>query len=210
MTKATAQAINAIFATYDAGSRTKAMRKLANEKSIEHCVSIGFMNDAQFEAFEKHSKLSTGKVAMMQIAKAIDFIATGDPASIDKATAAFVTICLLTESGSKKPQTFEDARFTLSAKGTENSRPLDGINSARLRKVIGSISNMSTVSAQTSRTVGVNGSLGIMGATKKVSAHEFIIEPNSRENPFLLAYGRALSKLPEGVLVAKLTGEEQE
>lgn len=205
--KATAQAISAIFNTYDAGSRTKAMRKLASEKSIEHCVSIGFMNDAQFEAFEKHSKLATGKVAMMQIAKAIDFIATGDPSSIDKATAALVTVCILNESGTK-PQTFENARFTLSAKGTENSQPLQGVNSQRLRKVIGAISNMGTVSAQTSRTVGVNGTLGIMGATKKVSAHEFAVLPGSRENPFLLAYARALSKLPEGVLVAKFAGDE--
>jgi hypothetical protein len=207
MTKVSTQAIAAIFNSYDAGSRTKAMRKLASEKSIEHCVSIGFINDAQFEAFERHSKLASGKVAMMQIAKAIDFIATGDPKSIDKATAALITVCILNEAGTK-PQTFENARFTLSAKGTENSQPLQGVNSARLRKCIGSISNMSTVSAQTSRTVGVNGSLGIMGATSKTSAHEFTVNAGSRENPFLLAYARALSKLPEGVLVAKFTGDE--
>ena len=207
--KATTQAIAAIFNAYDAGTRTKAMRKLASEKNIDHCVSIGFMNDAQFDAFEKHSKLSTGKVAMMQVAKAIDFIATGDPSSIDTATAALLTVCILNESGTK-PQTFENARFTLSAKGTENSRPLDGVNGAKLRKVIGSISNMSTVSAQTSRTVGVNGSLGIMGLTSKVSKHEFAVLPGVRENPFALAYARALSKLPEGVLVAKFAGNDSE
>lgn len=206
--KVTAQNVRALFASYDAGTRTPAMRKLASERSVEHCVSIGFINDAQFDALQAHSKLPSGKVAMMQVAKAIDFIATGDPRSIDKATAAFVTICLLLEQGSAKAQTFENARFTLSAKGSENSRPIDGIKAQSLRKAIGSISNMSTVSAQTSRTVGVNGSMGIMGATKKVGAHEFTIHAESRNNPFLLAYGRALSKLPEGVLIAKFAGEE--
>lgn len=209
MTKATAQQIVAIYATYDAGTRTAAMRKLADVKSVEHCVNIGFINDVQFEKFERHSKLPSGKVAMMQTAKAIDFIATGDPKSIDKATAALVTVCILNDKGTKA-QTFENARFTLSAKGTENSKPLDGVNSARLRKVIGSISNMSTVSAQVSRTVGVNGTLGIMQATRKVGAHEFEVLPGSHENPFLVAYAKALSKLPEGVLVAKFAGSEAE
>lgn len=209
MTKVTAQAITAIFSGYDAGTRTKAMRKLATEKNVEHCVSIGFMNDVQFDAFAKHSKLATGKVAMMQIAKAIDFVATGDPSSIDTATAALITVCLLNEAGTKA-QTFENARFTLSAKGTENSRPLDGVSAAKLRKVVGSISNMSTVSAQTSRTVGVNGSLGIVGATSKVSKHEFTVLPGATENPFLLAYARALSKLPEGVLLAKFAEKNDE
>lgn len=208
MTTFTAQNVLALFTSYDAGTRTNAMRKLATEKSVEHCMTIGFINEAQFDALSAHSKLTSGKVAMMQVAKAIDFIATGDVRSVDKATAAFATICLLLESGSAKPQTFENARFTLSAKGTENSRPIDGIKAQSLRKAIGSISNVSTVSAQTSRTVGVNGSMGIMGATKKVSAHEFTIHPEARSNPFLLAYGRALSKLPEGVLVAKFLGEE--
>lgn len=202
------QNLFAMFANYDAGTRTKTLRKLATMKSIEHCVELGFMNEEQFSALERHSKLPSGKVAMMQIAKAIDFIASGDPASIDKATAAFVTICLLLDSGTAKPQTFENARFTLSFKGNENSRPIDGIKATSLRKAIGSISNVGTVSAQTSRTVGINGTMGIMQATKKVSAHEFTVAQGSRENPFLLAYGRALSKLPEGVLIAKFAGEE--
>lgn len=208
--KATTQNIVSTFINYDAGSRTKTIKKLVTEKSVEHCLSLGFINDMQYDALLAHSKLPSGKVAMVQIAKAIDFIASGDVSSIDKATAAFVTICLLLESGTAKPQTFENARFTLSAKGNENSRPIDGIKAQSLRKAIGSISNLSTVSAQTSRTVGVNGSMGIMGATKKVSKHEFMIHPESRTNPFLLAYGRALSKLPEGVLIAKFTGEENE
>lgn len=206
--KATAQQIVTLFANYDAGTRSKAIKKLVTERSAEQCLSVGFMTDGQWDALVAHSKLPSGKVAMMQIAKAIDFIATGDAGSIDKATAAFVTICLLLDQGSAKPQTFENARFTLSAKGNENSRPIDGIKAQSLRKAIGSISNTSTCSAQTSRTVGKNGSMGIMGATKKVSKHEFTVNAESRTNPFLLAYGRALSKLPEGVLIAKFAGEE--
>lgn len=208
MTKFNAEMIVSLFANYDAGTRTKALRTNAALKSVEHCVSLGFINETQFDALSKHAALPTGKVAMLQIAKAIDFIATGDVRSIDKATAAFVTIALLLDSGTDKPQTFENARFTLSAKGSENSRPIDGIKAQSLRKAIGAISNVGTVSAQTSRTVGVNGTMGIMQATRKVSAHEFTVNADARNNPFLLAYGRALSKLPEGVLVAKFMGDE--
>jgi hypothetical protein len=209
MTKVTAQAIFATFNGFDAGTRTKAMREKASLKSIEQCVSIGFMNEATFDKFIATSKLTKGgKVPMLQIAKAIDLIATGDASSIDKATAALVTVCILNDKGTKA-QKFEDARFTLSAKGGENSRVLEGVSGAKLRKVVGSISNMSTVSAQVSRTVGVNGTLGIVGATVKTSAHEFTVNPGSHDNPFLVAYARALSKLPEGVLVAAMGGNEE-
>ena len=206
-----AQEMLSLFTNVSCGEADKkTIIKNATLRNIEYCESIGFMSDAQKEFFKRNIEILPQK-AVKALALAIDFIATGDPKSIEKVTAAFTTICLLLDAGTKKPQTFENARFTLSAKGNENSRPLDGIRAQSLRKAIGSISNMSTVSAQTSRTVGVNGLMGCMGATSKVSAHEFTIHAGSDSNPFLLAYGKALSKLPEGVLIARMQeGKDKE
>lgn len=208
VSKVTAQALKTVFHGYDAGTRTKALRKFASEKTLETAVIANFMSDAQFDALQKHASLPTGKVAMMQIAKAADFIASGDVGSIDKAVAAFCVISYLVEHTDSN--TFENARFTLSAKGNDNSRPINGINASGLRKSIGAIRNVSTVSAQTSRCVGKNGILGIMGATVKDSAHTFKVNPGSKVNPFVLAYCKALSKLPEGTLVAALNGADEE
>lgn len=202
MSKVSAQTIFAVFQSYDAGTRSAQLRKVGL-KQVEAAVAAGYMNDAQFDAFIAHSKKPTGKVAMLQVAKATDFIASGDVDSIDKATAAYAVMCFLIGE-TKKPQSFENARFTLRGSGTnENARPVDGINGASLRKAVGSITNMGTLCAQTSRSIGANGSLGIFGITEKHGKHDFIVKAGARDNPFLLAYCKALSKLPQGVLIAK-------
>jgi hypothetical protein len=200
--------LKGIFNRYDAGSRTKQMRALASERSIETALAAGFMTDAIFDGFKRHASLPTGKVAMMQFAKAIDFIASGDPKSIDTACAAFCIVSfLLNES---KDITFEDARFTLSSKGNETSKPINGINAQALRQSVGKINNKSTVSAQTSRCVGKNGLLGIIGATEKTGKHTFKVNPGAASNAFIQAYCKALSKLPEGTLLAALNKGEEE
>lgn len=185
----TTKTLFSVFTGFDAGTSTKTLRKFATEPV---CNLSG--EYVQPDTVEK----MTNKKAVMRLAQALNFIQTGDVSAFDKVIGCTVLLLMLNEPG--KGAGFADVHFALSGAGKDHAKHLPGIGSAALRKTIGKVAP-STVTSQTSRTVGKNGLLTALGATTR-DAHGFTVADKS--HPFIVAYARRLSMMPEGTLLEAL------
>lgn len=199
--KLTAQNLFSHLQTVDAKSDTGTVRKHATEAVCAYVEKVAALDDASFAGMVK----CTNVKAIKRFAIALDFIATGNINSFDKAIAAFVSYIMLADD-SVKARTFSDASFTLSggAKGKDGASFLPNVSGSRLRKIIGAISCDGTRASFISRTVGKQGLLTALGATVKPSYNTFALAEHAQAHPFIVAYAKRLSSIPEGDLVKKL------
>lgn len=137
----------------------------------------------------------TNQKAIMRLAQASNFIATGDVSAFDKGTALIVAALATTP---KTDIAFSDMHFIMGAKGDDNTMMLPGVSRAKLARVLTLIDSVGTVTSQCSRTVGTGGFLTALGVVK--SAGKTAFQVVNRTHPFVIAYAKRLNDMTDGAL----------
>ena len=137
----------------------------------------------------------TNQKAVMRLAQASNFIATGDVSAFDKGTALIVAALALTP---KTEISLSDLHFIMGAKGDDSTVMLTGVSRSKLARVITLIDSVGTVTSQCSRTVGTGGFLTALGVVKSAGKTAFSVV--NRAHPFVQAYALRLNNMTDGAL----------
>jgi hypothetical protein len=177
------------------GTDAKRVQKFATDAALDYCTPLAVIAPETVATM-------TNQKAILRLAQALNFIASGDVKALDPVIALAVLLVMRDKGGDDAQRCeFSQIHFAFSGHAREGTKPLPGIASPTIRKFLGRL-GASTVTSQTSRTTGKNGLFTVMGATVRDS-HGFTVA--NPAHPFIGAYAARLAKMPEGELIDRLS-----